>query len=204
MNKINALVGSRVKKIFLLLSLSLLVSCVTVNVNFPEGAVQQATDNYVKDLYRAKEKVEDKDSAADKSSYIIPSSPAIFALSNFSFLSQAQAQIKFNVSTAKANKIKDRQRGRIKQLDKYKKKGFLGESEKGTVVIKSKKFRPIQAKKIKKLIEAENDDRMALYKEIANANSSQQAQVIKSFSKSFQDLSPKGTWVQESGNWKQK
>ena len=27
------------------------ISCVTVNVNFPEGAVQKAADDYVKELY---------------------------------------------------------------------------------------------------------------------------------------------------------
>lgn len=34
----------------------MLSGCVTVNVNFPEGAVQKAADDYVRELYRAKEK----------------------------------------------------------------------------------------------------------------------------------------------------
>ncbi|MEZ4871386.1 MAG: hypothetical protein R2827_03890 [Bdellovibrionales bacterium] len=29
----------------------LLVSCITVNVNFPEAAVQKAADDYVKELF---------------------------------------------------------------------------------------------------------------------------------------------------------
>ena len=35
---------------------SLTAACVTVNVNFPESTVQKATDDYVKELYKAKER----------------------------------------------------------------------------------------------------------------------------------------------------
>lgn len=38
------------------LSLPPQLGCVTVNVNFPESAVQKETDDFVRDLYRAKEK----------------------------------------------------------------------------------------------------------------------------------------------------
>src|SRR3954470_20952661 len=49
-------------------------ACVTVNVNFPESAVQKATDDYVRDLYRAKEKGKPAAPAAKKeSSFEMPS-----------------------------------------------------------------------------------------------------------------------------------
>ena len=173
------------------------ISCVTVNVNFPEGAVQKAADDYVKELYNAKE----KDEAADKK----PSSLFRFHLS---LMPVAHAQ-EFKVDTAKAKEIQARQKARISDLMEHLKAGQIGETTDGLLEVKaSSDTKPILMKKIEKLVQDENADRDALYDEVISSNglsASVRNQVQASFAKSFQGAAPKGTLVESAkGKWDKK
>jgi uncharacterized protein YdbL (DUF1318 family) len=177
-------------------------ACVTVNVNFPESAVQRATDDYVQELYRAKNKDKAPTSAPAKSptsllDLLIPSALAL------------EFDATFRTDTAAAKEIQARQATRLEEIDAQKKAGALGESSDGTLVIKSPdKLKKLLTKKVEKLVEDENVDRKKLYEEVQEANklpSSRIKDVGASFGRSFQKASPAGTWVQdEKSGWKQK
>ena len=178
----------------------LVAACVTVHVNFPEGAVQKATDDYVKELYKAKSKSEGQ-SNSDQGSFVFP----------FEFISSSMAQTtieEFKVKSAKAMDIQARQKNRLSEIDKYKVKGFLGETEDGMLVLRNaESLKGLMKKKVMQLLNEENMDRQELYTEVADSNSLAPAQggtLKKSFARSFQAASPRGTWIQTGGSWKQK
>ena len=195
------------------------VACVTVNVNFPESAVQKATDDYVRELYRAKEKGNKGTPAPDPSA-----KPAAW---NFSLLPEAQAaetELEFRLDSDKALKIRDRLSNRLDEVVKYKRDGVIGETNDGLVEVHN----PAPLKKAKLLaqakggkgraedperiangvVDAENKDRRDLYDEVLATNAiakGRKKDIQKSFARSFQAESPSGTWVQDAdGAWSQK
>ncbi len=172
-----------------------------MNVNFPESAVQKATDDYVRDLYRAKEKGKVTPGTEQGTS------PASKVSSFFSLVSVAYAD-DFKVQSAKADEIKARLRSRLDDLISQKRSGAIGESYDGKLVLKATGLPPLLMKKVKTLVDEDNADRLALYKEVAQINGlggSGVTTVEKSFARSFQSLSPSGTWIQDSdGNWSKK
>lgn len=190
--------------------LGCLSGCMTLNVNvhFPESAVQKATDDYVRELYRAKEKGRGPTPASSSAPIAEPTKQSRFS---FPFIASAMAEdLSFKVETPKALKIRDRLSGRVAEILAQKRAGVLGESSVGTLVLKSpEKLKPILQKKIEKLVADENADRDELYTEVMQANAlpkNRQKDIQKSFARSFQAESPSGTWLQdpENGSWTQK
>ena len=172
----------------------ILSSCVTVNVNFPEGAVQKAADDYVRELYKSKQK-----SGAE------PSKPSGFF--EFSLIATAEAA-DFKISSDESKQIMERQKERIDDLDKYKEKGVIGETSEGLVEIhKDDKLSVLEKKKVQKLVSDENQDRENLYSDIVKSNGMNDASkggIRAKFFQSFKDASPTGTAFKEGGAWKKK
>jgi uncharacterized protein len=187
----------------LLLALALPAACVTVTVNFPESAVQNATDDYVKDLYRAKQK--GKPSPA----------PAAEKSENFqwegilSSTAWAESKISFSLDSEKANQIKEKLLAHVDDVIAQKRAGVLGETNDGLLFIKSpEKIKKDQSATINSWVKDENKARLELYDEVLETNhihKSRLKDIKKSFARSFQSESPSGTWVQDNeGTWSQK
>lgn len=173
----------------------------TVNVNFPESAVQKASDDYVRDLYQKKEK---KTPGTEPSA--APSQSAMLDLQLFEPFAYADD---IKIDTPAADKIKERLRSRIDDVIAQKKAGVLGESSTGGLILKApEKLKKLLLPKVQALVKDENGDRQALYKEIVRANhysSERLVDIEKSFARSFREHSPPGTWIQEDdGSWSQK
>lgn len=190
-----------------LLSFSFLsASCVTVNVNFPESAVQKATDDYVRDLYRAKEKGKTPTDSKE-----LEKKTSLFPFSNpfMSVAQAAEAEGVFKVDSDGALKIQKSLASRVDEVIEQKRQGLLGETNDGELEIHDKtKVKPLLLKKLEKLVADENHDRSALYHEVLKTNNLADARIKniqKSFARSFQAESPSKTWVQDSdGKWAQK
>jgi uncharacterized protein YdbL (DUF1318 family) len=181
-------------------------ACVTVNVNFPESAVQKATDDYVRDLYRAKEKGK---TPAPETSQAPTSSRLIFPMFDLIATASADAEANIKVNSDKALKIKDRLASRVEEVLAQKRAGVLGETNDGLLELKgADKVKPLLKKKIEAMVAAENADRTELYAEVAASNGIAKGRIKdiqKSFARSFQAESPSGTWAQDSdGKWAQK
>ncbi|MBX9765723.1 MAG: YdbL family protein [Bdellovibrionales bacterium] len=174
-----------------ILTLAILTSCVTVNVNFPEGAVQKAADDYVRELYKSKQKTTPE------------GKPSTFFF-DFSLVATAVAA-DFKISSEESKKIMEKQKERLGDVDGYKAKGVIGETSEGLIeVYKDDKLSAIEKKKVQRLVSEENNDREALYSDIVKSNGmtdAMKAGVRKTFFQSLRDASPAGTPVKEGGAW---
>ena len=182
---------------------SVIAACVTVNVNFPESAVQKATDDYVRDLYRAKEK--GKAPSPDASTPSAKPSQGF----NLSLITEAVAADGIKVDSAAALQIRTKLASRVDEVIAQKRAGVLGESNDGKLTLQAPdKLKPLLKSKVDKLVKDENTDRETLYNEILKSNgfpAGRMKDVEKSFARSFQAESPSGTWVQDDGGkWSQK
>lgn len=181
----------------LLMVANLLVTnaCVTVNVNFPESAVQQATDDYVKELYRAKDRDKSGKPADD-------SSTSSFRFEIFASAHAAEPRLKLD--SPKASAIQKRLAANLDKVLKYKRMGLLGESKDGMLVVRKEPKLKDMADDLKKTVTTENAARKELYSEVASSNQVPEGVIEKSFARSFQAESPSSTWVESDGNWEQK
>jgi len=184
-----------------------LSACVTVNVNFPETAVQKATDDYVRELYRAKEKGKTPPPASAPSG-----TPSTTTSLGFGFPAIGNAEAagpNFQVDSPKALSIRDNLAKRLEEVLAQKRAGVIGESNDGFLVLKApEKLKKLFQRKVEKLVVDENTDRRALYDEVLVVNSAAKNRlkdIQMSFARSFQAESPSGTWIQaEDGSWSQK
>ena len=114
-------------------------SCVTVNVNFPESAVQKATDDYVKDLYRAKEKGKSSPTAPASAPSERPQTWLVLPNLLGDLIASAQAaDVNFTVTSGKAMDILASQKGRIQEILAQKRAGLIGETKDGHVAVRGR------------------------------------------------------------------
>ncbi len=195
-----------------------IAGCVTVNVNFPESAVQRAADSFVKDLYQPAPAAPQVDAAvgsaqvknsvkkvSKKKSTNAPANPVPSApvkagtepstwLISFG-LAEAYAQ-EINTSSPKAATIKARMKDRVAEISLWKAKGAVCETADGMLVFKHPEKAGAAAGAVTKLVKAENDDRDALYAEIQDTNKitdRKQTRIRSIFSAAFKENSPAGT-----------
>jgi uncharacterized protein YdbL (DUF1318 family) len=183
---------------------AVVVGCVTVNVNFPESAVQKASDDYVRDLYRTKEQ-----SKAPKVNPAAGETSGLFHFDGLIASAYADDEPALKLTSPETERIKTKMKNRVPEVIAQKKEGFLGEANNGMLSLRnSDKIKPLLKSKVEAVLTEENADRKALYSEIITSNkltSSNLPQVKKSFTRSFQAESPSGTWVQSAdGAWAQK
>lgn len=168
----------------------ILLSCVTVNVNFPEGAVQKAADDYVKELYRVKQETEKSGEKKGSSFW-------------WYFSNEAYADMTFKTDSPEVKVIQVKQADRLGKIDKYKVKGYIVEGEKGLLELNSQvQPKKLELKAVSQLIDGENEDRKALYEAVIKTNGLNSGELVKvqnSFSNSFIQASPAGTYFIKNG-----
>jgi uncharacterized protein YdbL (DUF1318 family) len=186
------------KKSLTTVAILTLGACVTVNVNFPEGAVQKAADDYVHELYKAKEKGSGGTTpgATKKSSLLDIILPSAMAQEG-SLIPRDHPEVK---------PIFERQVGRLGKIDDFKKKGFVGEGKDGQLVLRS--VPDLMKSKVQDEVEKENKDRSQLLKVLTKINSlgDESLSVFQNKLKdAYRTPSPSGTWVEGSdGSWSRK
>jgi len=185
-----------------------LTSCITVNVNFPEAAVQQASDSYVEQLYKLKEGADKSKAAPTTSTSQTKKGASHKVISPWQFfIPSAYAVDEFKVQSELITQIQKREVGRLHQMERFKSDGLIGENNKGLLVVRGEP-KALQKKRIQDLINEENTDRELLYREVLRINGMSSAQIstiVNNFAQSFQSKSPKGTWIQSSGGqWSRK
>ena len=95
--------------------------------------------------------------------------------------------------------VKSRMAKRLNQIVSLKQSGAIGENNLGYLTIRGSLSSSQQA-----VVNAENNDRKAVYGMIAAKTSSSISSVGKTRAASIRKSAPKGTWVQLSnGSWKQ-
>lgn len=190
-------------------SIALIVSCVTVNVNFPESAVQRAADDFVQDLYKGTTSVADtnsKDAASDaaamkksvkKKSGKTPAAestkkPTSFRFEIFSSAYAIDVSSEVKNDTPKALELKQKMRSRIEVLNSWKQKGVVCETMQGVLKLAAPAKAGDDAAKVAALVKQENSDREALYGEMTKANQGLREEVLRrNFATAFREKSPK-------------
>lgn len=138
-----------------LLSLGLLISCVTINVYFPAAAAEQAADQIINKVWN--DKASTTDSSNDKT----------FKQNNNVNPNAINLEISSPTSTALQRKMT----ARHKKLKKYYNNGAIGLTNNAFIMLHSPmKIALRKRNHVKNLVEAENKDRLQLYAEIALIN----------------------------------
>lgn len=203
----------------LILSNFVIFACVTVNIYFPAAAVGKAADEIVEDVWEEEDMTE-QESEGEKEP--VPSdSPepgrqpegSIYNNIVSSMLAlistQAYAQADINISTPTIRALKKSLKKRAPLIFPFLDKGNVGLSNRGYLVIRSKKNLSLQeVSRMKGLVSKDNNDRKALYREIARANnfSMDRLNDIESiFAKSWIKKARSGWLVQGAdGKWRKK
>ena len=181
----------------------LLTACVTINIYFPSAEAEEAAGRIVDDILDKTEPPEgDKGGSLDRGDSGIGG-----RLLDFMIPAAHAAQPDFTINTPKIRKLRASMKKRHKSLAAYYANGSIGFSQDASVSIRSATTIPLKERnKVKKLVSAENSDRKALYKAIADANGHPEwePQVRATFARTWVEKASSGWWYQSNGAWRQK
>ena len=171
----------------------LAVACVTINIYFPEAAVQKTAEEIVDEVRKSEEeggKKQEKD----------------IVLSSFSFIPAAYAQEEERISTPKIRALKQALTDKEPLLQPFFEKGNIGEANDGFVQIRSEDDLSLKEKaNVRRLTKDVNNDRENLYAEVARALNIEKSQILriqKIFAKRWIENSRPGWWIQkDDGEW---
>lgn len=179
-----------------------MAACITVNIYFPAPEVRRAAEEIVDETWGGAATAQPTPGsapAATRSSWLDVVQPA-----------QAEAQeADINVSTSAIRALKDSMRDRAPQLKPYLSAGQVGIGSNGLLVVRSLDGVPLATQAtIRRLVDAENRDRLSLYKEIAKANKfgdDRIPDIQRIFAETWIQKAEPGWWIQQTnGQWVKK
>lgn len=189
--------------------LCLLTACVTINIYFPSAQAEEAAREMVQDILG---KDDDAKAEENKKSALLHPLPIYVrvgeGLLNFLIPPAHAAAPNFNVNTPKIRKIQAQMKKRNASLKSYYAKGAIGFTRDAMIKIRNASAIPLKMRsKIKKMVAAENADRNALYRAIADANGRPDwlSDVRNIYAGIWIEEAGKGWWYQTAkGQWKQR
>lgn len=180
-----------------LFAIAVVVSCVTINIYFPAEELRGAADRIVDEVYGEKAGQEKKAPATPGSSFLQLFGP-----------STAHAAQDIDVTTPEIRALRNDMKDRFEQLAPSLNSGQVGIDAKGYLELRSTEGLNLkQRAEVKRLVDAENQDRKRLYLEIAKANGfpDKAGEIEEIFAESWRDKAAKGWYLQDAkGNWLQK
>ncbi len=193
----------------LIVFLTFVASCVTVNIYFPAAAIQDAADKIVEDVRKLPEQKpgqapEQKPGPnPGKSSWLerirlVRLGPA-----------EAEAAMDINVSTPAIRSLQASMASRFPQLQPFYARNVIGEGSNGLLAQFDTAALSLKDRAdVARLVEQENRDRQALYAEILRANNLDMGrigEVQRLFANSWRGKSSPGWMIQlDSGQWVKK
>jgi uncharacterized protein YdbL (DUF1318 family) len=187
----------------ILFCVSLIMACITVNIYFPAGAIQEAADQIVDEVRPGQQ--EKKGSSLDRIRLQWIARLAPILAPGIAF-----AQIDIDISTPSIRALRSSLAERFKSLEGFYRGRALGENNRGYVEIRDESGLNLKEKaNLRRLVDAENRDRKALYKEILEANKLDVQfldEVERLFANSWRGKKVvPGTWIQkDDGAWVRK
>ncbi|HYD48782.1 MAG TPA: DUF1318 domain-containing protein [Terriglobales bacterium] len=178
-----------------------LLGCITVNVYFPAPEVRQAAEEIVEETWGGAAPLPPPAEGESR----LPGEGGGYA---WSLVRAAHAaDVDINVSTAAIRALKDRMKTRADQLKPHLSAGRVGIAQSGMLSVRGLEGLTLKDQAtVRRLVDAENADRLALYREIAKANNfgeERVADVQRIFADTWIQKAEKGWWV-EQGGWKRK
>lgn len=195
---------TRVMTLPFLAATLLCAACVTINVYFPAAAAEKAADRIIDDVW---DKGAPKPGAAAVPPQSSLPSRVVLAALDFVIAPAQAAQPDIDVSSPEVQQVKASLEARFSALKPYFESGAVGLTGDGLVAVRDANAVPLAKRNtVKALVADENRDRMALYRQIANANGQPQwaGQIQSVFAQRWVAKAQSGWWYQDSGGWKQK
>ncbi len=151
-----------------LFALTVVFSCVTINIYFPAAAVEKAADEIVEETWGEKgTKPETKEE--EKKGFFDNGSRFVGLTIGFREAHAQEADI--NVTTPAIRTLKDSIGARAVIIKPFMDRGNAGITNEGLLTVRSVEGLSLKEKAdLNRLIDAENKDRETLYREIAQAN----------------------------------
>lgn len=185
------------------ISIIFLAACVTVNIYFPAAAIQKVADEIVDDVRGTKDQQKPEEKK-DLKSRLFENFRGLGLGSN-----EAWAQISIEVSTPAIRNYKQALKDNFRLLKPFYENGNVGENSTGLVDTRDTGGLSLKEKsQLTQLVEQQNSNRTALYKEILKANKLQSQalpEVQKVFANSWREKSLANWWIQnDKGEWEKK
>lgn len=192
----------------LLLGLAFLAAaCITINVYFPEVAAEKAADRFVQEIYG------DSSAPAKPANGEQPNGPQSALPSTLlnaavNFLLPTAAAADFDANSPASNRLKANMKARHADLKPFYDSGAVGLTNNAEVTVRDLNAVPLpQRNRVRQLVAEENNDRAALYREIAstNGNPDWENDIRNTFGEKWIANAPAGWHYQDgSGAWQQK
>jgi uncharacterized protein YdbL (DUF1318 family) len=178
---------------------------VTINVYFPAEAAEKAADRIIRDVYGDDQlQKTEPQSWNDRPAAVRPWRYAVLDW----FIPVAHAEADLSVDTPAIRQLQADMEKRHRELAPFYASGAVGMTRNGEIDVRDQKLVPLQDRNpVKKLVARENQDRGALYAEIARANGHPEWEpdIRQTFARRWVDNAPGGWWYQDAGGvWKQK
>ena len=189
--------------------LLLLIACVTINVYFPAAAAESAADAIIKQVYGT-EGENEGGSAAEPEQTSVPAwgSMLIARVLDLAVPPVYAQQPDINISTPGINRLRSMMTERHTALEPYYSSGAVGMDNQGLITIREQDSIPLRERNTAKMLVAdENRDRLALYRELAEANGHPEweTEIRATFSRRWVANAPGGWWyIGPGGDWVQK
>ena len=200
---------SRVGMTFFISTMLTLTACVTINVYFPASQAERAAERIVDEILGESEKEKPIEEQPEKDAQLIfkQTDHLLASLSTLLISEAVAAQPDFSVNTPAIKRLQSSMANRHTQLAKYYDSGAIGFDNRGLVAIKDQSQVTLKQRgTLNSLLRAENKDRNALYKAIADANGHPEWEkdVRAVFAKKWIEKAHRGWWYQDAkGNWRQ-
>lgn len=182
---------------------ALLSACVTINVYFPAAAAQEAADRLIDEVLEG----ETPTAPPDAPSARAPAAEAALALLDFVIPAARAQQPDIDVSSPEIRRLTRSMEARFSALKPYLDSGVVGLTASGDVKIRDAAAVPLSERnKLRTLVENENADRAALYREIAAANGQPQWEddIRRVFAERWIAKAPAGWYYEVDGAWRRK
>ena len=184
------------------LSFLFLVSCLTINIYFPEAEIRKEAEEIVREIRKSEEeKKEDKKNVSG-----VGEAQKILSDRENSFSLVPAAYAQEEVTNPKIRALKQSLSERFPKLRPFFDKGNIGETNDGFIKIRDESGLNLKEKALlRNLVKDENNDRRNFYTEYAKAKEldpSQVNRVRKIFAERWINEAKAGWWIQkEDGEW---
>jgi len=186
-------------------------ACVTINIYFPAAAAEKAAEKIVEDVLGSSPSSQPEQPpppSGDKEGHVPHSSSIADLLLDFLVPAANAATPNFDVDTPAIRQLQARMKARNSSLSPFYASGAAGFGNNGLVVERDAAAVGLKDRaRFQKLVNEENKDRNALYREIAKANGHPEweSEVRAVFARKWIEKASRGWWVQDtSGGWRKK
>ncbi|AGA33847.1 hypothetical protein TVNIR_2191 [Thioalkalivibrio nitratireducens DSM 14787] len=188
-------------------------ACVTIHIYFPAAAAEEAARVIVREVLQTPDDVpaaEPQDAPEPTSRRGAPAGLSLLAMALDRVVAPAAAQQSpdLRIETPATDRIRASMRARNADLAPHLRSGAVGFGNDGFVAVRDLSAVPLRDRgQVQRLVNEENADRSALYREIARANNRPdwEPNVRETFARVWVEEAPSGYWYQDArGNWQRK